>query len=92
MNLKKLMGLIAAGCLIGSVAFGQTLQLTGTVTALTSSQITLQSGNDTWTIIRHSTTKVTSGHLNVGSAVTLQCATPDAHKNEAIKPPPAASG
>jgi hypothetical protein len=82
MNFKTLTGVIAAGCIFSSAAFGQTVQITGTVTAVTDTQITLKSGPDTWTIKRDSTTKVTTGNLSVGSAVTVLCLSIDAHKNE----------
>lgn len=64
------------------VVFGQTVQITGTVAAVTDTQITVQSGTDTWTIKRSSTTNVTSGKLTIGSAVTVKCESTDAHKNE----------
>lgn len=82
MKLKTLMGVIAAGCILGSTAFGQSQQLAGTVAAVTDSQITLQSGSETWIINRSSTTKVISGTLTPGSTVTIQCDLPDAQKKE----------
>lgn len=91
MNLKTSVGIIAAACVFSSVAFGQAVQITGTVTALTDTQITLKIGSDTWVINRTSSTKTTSGSLKIGSVVTIQCASPDAHKNEGpmLTPTPA---
>ena len=82
MKLKTLMGIIAAGCVFSSAAFGQTLLLTGTVTALTDSQITMKCGPDIWTIKRDSNTTVTIGNLSIGAAVTVQTISPNAHKQE----------
>jgi hypothetical protein len=82
MKLKTLLGVIAGGCLLGSIALGETIQLTGTVSAVSTSQITLQSGKDVWLINRASTTRVTTGDLKVGSTVTVECDSPDAHKQE----------
>jgi hypothetical protein len=82
MKLKLAATLLVAGLLFGNAAFGQTIQITGTVTAFNNTQITIQSSTDVWTINRTSTTKVTSGTLKVGSVATIQCASTDAHKNE----------
>jgi hypothetical protein len=81
-NLKTLAGVIVAASLFSSAAFGQTLQITGTVSGVTDTQITMKSGTDTWTIKRTATTKVTAGNLTVGSVVTVLCLSMDAHKNE----------
>jgi hypothetical protein len=84
MKLKTLIITIAFGCILGSVSFGQTLKaFTGTVTGVTDTQITLQSGSETWVINRTSTTKVLSGTLTPGSTVTVQCDLPDSQKKEA---------
>jgi hypothetical protein len=82
MNLKKLTGAIAVGCIVCSVAFGQTIQITGKVTAVTDTQITLQAGTDVWTITRTADTKITSGSLATAATITVQCPSPNAHKNE----------
>jgi hypothetical protein len=87
MKIKSFAGVFAAFCIFAQVMFGQTLQITGTVKAVTTTQITLQSGTDTWTIKRDATTRVTSGSLTVGSIATVKCASPDAHKNEGIASP-----
>jgi hypothetical protein len=84
MKTKILLSLIvAASVALSSTMFGQSLQITGKVTAVTSSQIALQSGTDNWTINRTSSTTVTSGNLTVGSMATIQCASVDAQKKEA---------
>jgi hypothetical protein len=80
MKITKLATLIAAAFLAANVAFGQTVTITGTVTALTDTQISLLSGTDTWLIKRTSTTTVTSGTLGVGNVVTVQCASTDVQK------------
>ena len=82
MKLKTLLGLVVVGGFFSSIAFGQTLQIAGTVSDVNDTQITLQSGKDVWTIKRTSTTKVISGDLKAGSTVTVQCLSPDAHKQE----------
>lgn len=87
MKTKSFAAVVAALCIFTQVSFGQTLQITGTVTAVTSTQITLQSGTDTWVIKRSQTTSVTSGALTVGSTATVKCASPDAHKNEGVNTP-----
>ena len=90
MKTKSFAGVLVAFCIFAQVAFGQTLQITGTVTAVTSTQITLQSGTDSWTIKRDATTSVTTGNLTVGATVTVRCISPDAHKNEGAGTPPPA--
>ncbi len=80
MNLKNLMAIIVAALLFGNAAFGQTVQVTGNVSALTDAQITMTSGKDTWQIKRDSTTTVTSGTLAVGNTVTVQCLSADVQK------------
>jgi hypothetical protein len=87
MKIKILASIFLALCILGQPVFGQTLQITGTVTAVTSTQITLQSGTDIWMIKRDATTSVTSGNLTVGATVTVKCASPDAHKNEGLNTP-----
>jgi hypothetical protein len=80
MNLKNLMPIIAAALLFGNAAFGQTVQVTGNVAALTDAQITMTSGKDQWLIKRDATTTVTSGTLAVGNTVTVQCLSADVQK------------
>lgn len=80
MKLKNLAAMIAVALLTTNAAFGQTVQITGNVTALTTAQISLACGSDLWNIQRTSTTTVTSGTLAVGNTVTVQCASADATK------------
>jgi hypothetical protein len=80
MNIKNLAAMIVAALLAANVAFGQTVQVAGTVAALTDAQITMTSGKDTWLIKRDSTTTVTSGTLAVGNTVTVQCVSADVQK------------
>jgi len=56
MNLTKLATIIVAALLAANAAFGQTVQITGTVTELTDAQVTLICGMDTWLITRDATT------------------------------------
>ena len=94
MNVKNLAITVVAALLFGSATFGQTIHVTGEVTAVTDAQITLKSGTDSWTIKRDATTKVTSGTLSVGQMVTVQCVAPDAQKKEEpqVQPSPTAAG
>lgn len=80
MKIKNLAAMIAAALLATNAAFGQTITVTGNVTALTDAQITLLCGPDTWNINRDATTSVTNGTLSVGNTVTVQCASIDARK------------
>lgn len=82
MNLKTLCTFFAISAVFCSALFGSTLNLSGKVTSLSVDQIGLLSGKDDWTIMRTKDTKVTSGKLAVGSTVTIQCLSTDAHKNE----------
>ncbi len=91
MKIKIAVAICIATSLWAAVVFAQTLQITGTVTAVTSTQITLQSGSDSWTIKRSASTSVTSGSLTVGSNVTVKCSSPDAHKNEGANGAPTAT-
>ena len=88
MNIKNLAAMMVAALLTANAAFGQTVTITGTVMAFTDTQITLNSGTDSWTINRNATTKVTNGTLSVGKVVTVQCVSPDAQKKEAPQLPP----
>jgi hypothetical protein len=72
--------MIVATLLAANAAFGQTVQVTGTVTALTDAQITLLSAPDTWTIRRTSTTTVMNGTLSVENVVTVQRVSADVQK------------
>jgi hypothetical protein len=91
MSLKTFaLSVVIAGTLGIGAAVAQTIQLTGTVTAVTRTQITLRSGSEIWTIARTGATSVT-GALTVGASVTVQCAAPDAHKNEAPTTGPSAT-
>jgi hypothetical protein len=80
MNIKTLASALVAGSLFVTAVFGQTVQVAGTVAALTDAQITMTSGKDTWLIKRDSTTTVTSGTLAVGNMVTVQCISADVQK------------
>lgn len=80
MNFKKFAVIIVAAFLAANITFGQTVSVTGEVTDLIDTQITLLCGPDTWTIKRTATTTVTNGTLAVGNTVTVQCLSTDARK------------
>ncbi len=80
MNLKNLLAIIVAALLFGNAAFGQTVQVAGTVAALTDAQITMTLAKDTWLIKRDPTTSVITGTLAVGNTVTVQCLSVDVQK------------
>jgi hypothetical protein len=69
-----------AGCILCSVAFGQTQQIKGTLCSFDASKITLQSGPDTWDITRTDSTKIISGTLKVGTTITVEFKTTDRAK------------
>lgn len=54
-----------------AIAGPKTYQVTGPVTALTDSVITVSKGKESWEVARDSSTKVT-GDLKVGSKVTIE--------------------
>lgn len=80
MKIMNLAAVIVAAFLAANAAFGQTVTISGNVTAVTPAQISLTSGPDLWNIQRTSTTTVTTGTLAVGNTVTVQCASADATK------------
>jgi hypothetical protein len=84
MKVKILICTVVAGCVLGSVAFGDTVKFTGIVCSFDSSKITLQCGPDTVDIARTDSTKVISGTLKVGSTVTVQCTSTDAQRKEGV--------
>jgi hypothetical protein len=71
---------MASAIVFGNAAFGQGLQISGTVTALTNTQITLTCDEQTWYIKRTSTT--TPHHITNGDTLTVRCKSPDAQKKE----------
>lgn len=83
MKLKTLCALIATTFVSCSALFGETVNLSGTVVSVTDSKIVLLSGKDEWTITRNDDTTVT-GKLEVGSAVSIQTVSTNAHKNEKV--------
>jgi len=80
MNIKKLATIIVAALLAANSAFGQTVSMTGQVTALSDTRISLLCGSDTWNIKRTATTSVTNRTLAVGNTVTVQCLSTDVVK------------
>ena len=80
MKIMKLAAVMVAALLAANAAFGQTVTVTGNVTGLSDTYITLTSGPDSWNIKRNPTTIVTTGTLAVGNTVTVQCLSADAQK------------
>ena len=80
MNIKNLAAVMVAALLAANAAFGQTVTVTGPVTGLSDTYITMTCGPDTWNIKRGTTTVVTVGTLAVGNTVTVQCLSGDAQK------------
>jgi len=81
MNIKNVAAIVAAALLVANAAFGQTVTVTGQVTALSDAQISVLCGPDSWTIRRTATTIVTNGTLAMGNTVTVQCLSTDAMKS-----------
>src|SRR3954471_14779296 len=74
MNKKIVCSLIAAGSLVltgaGFAATPSTYQVTGPITEVTDSMITVMKGKEKFEVARDSSTKVT-GDLKVGEKVTI---------------------
>ncbi len=82
MKIKTWASLIAAGSLaLSGVVFGQAMEVTGKVTAVTQNMITVQTTTGVWQVTRGSDVKVT-GDLKVGGTVTIHCSQTDAQKKE----------
>ncbi len=84
MKVKMLMGGVVAVCMLGSIAFGQTIKVTGIVCSFSDIQITLQCGPDTWIIKSVEGSTSVEGTLKVGSTVTVGCKSPDAQRKEGV--------
>ena len=67
--------------MLGSIAFGQTLTISGTVCSCDSKQVTVQEGTHYWIIQRTPSTSIT-GTCAPGSTVNIQCKSPDAQRKE----------
>jgi hypothetical protein len=82
MKIKSLLSLVlAVNLLLALPLFGQTVEITGKVLAVSSTVVTVQSGTDVWDIKRTQTTIVT-GTLKVGALVTIKYNAPDGQKKE----------
>jgi hypothetical protein len=82
MNFKTLLSLMAAGSLVfSSAAFAQGVKITGTVVAVTSTTITVQTGTQVLTVSLTPDTNV-AGEKKVGSTVTITYTAPDAQHKE----------
>jgi len=81
MKAKTFTATIIAGCMLGSIAFGQTLTISGSVCSCDSKQVTVQEGTHYWIIQRTPSTSI-SGTCASGSTVNVQCKSPDAQRKE----------
>ncbi|MDQ3200241.1 MAG: hypothetical protein M3Q46_13845 [Verrucomicrobiota bacterium] len=82
MKTKAWMSLVAAGSLaLGSLAFGQTVEMTGKVLTVNNNMVAVQTESGVWQVTRGSGTKI-SGDLKVGATVTINCNASDAQKKE----------
>jgi hypothetical protein len=83
MKVKTLICAVVAGCVLGGAAFGQSLQIKGKVSCITSNQIEVQCDGQTWVIklIAGSTT-LNPPSPAVGTQVTVGCKSPDAQRKE----------
>jgi hypothetical protein len=70
--------------MLGGVAFGQMIRVTGILCSFNDRQITLQCGPDTWIIKLIEGSTSVEGPLNMGSTVTVECKSPDAQRKEGV--------
>jgi hypothetical protein len=82
MKMKIFTFTIVVGCMLGSIALGQTLTITGTLCSLTKTEITVKEGTHYWTVQRTTSTSITPPSAAAGAAVTVQCKSPDAQRKE----------
>ena len=81
MKVKILTCAVVAECMLGGIAFGQTLTITGTICSCNSKQLIVQEGTHYYIVKRTPSTSVV-GTCSPGSAVTVQCKSPDAQRKE----------
>lgn len=84
MKVKIFTCTVLAGCMLGSITFGQTIKVTGIVCSFNDTQITLQCGQDTWIVKTVEGSTSVEGMLKVGSKVTVECKSPDAQRKEGV--------
>jgi hypothetical protein len=81
MKMKTFACIIVLGGMLGSIAFGQVLTISGTVCSCDGKQVTVQEGTHYWIIQRTPGTSIT-GTCAPGSTVNVQCKSPDAQRKE----------
>ena len=81
MKVKILIGAVFAGCILGSLAFAQSLQIKGNVTSVNDTQVEVQCDGATWVIKLTPSTTVTPAPT-LGTTVTVQAKCPDAQRKE----------
>src|SRR5205809_7634332 len=81
MKMKIFTCTIVVGSMLGSIAFGQTLTISGSVCQCSKTQVTIQEGTHYWIVHRTRDTTIT-GTCAPGSTVNVQCKSPDAQRKE----------
>jgi len=81
MKVKILIGAVFAGCILGSLAFAQSLQIKGNVSSVNDTQVEVQCDGATWVIKLTPSTTVTPAPT-LGTTVTVQAKCPDAQRKE----------
>src|SRR5881227_20036 len=81
MKMKIFTCTIVVGSMLGSIAFGQTLTISGSVCQCSKTQVTIQEGTHYWIVQRTRDTTIT-GTCAPGSTVNVQCKSPDAQRKE----------
>src|SRR5690242_20679371 len=82
MKAKVLTYAIAAGCILGGIVFGQSLELSGTLTCTNSNQYELQCDGITWVIKRTPNTSTIPDPPTLNAPVIVHCKSPDAQRKE----------
>jgi len=74
---------IVAGCMLGGIVLGQSLQLSGILTCMNSNQLEVQCDGITWVIKRAPSTSTIPTSPTISAPVIVQCKSPDAQRKEA---------
>src|SRR5215471_7086691 len=83
MRAKIFIYTVLIGSVLGGLVFGQSLQLSGTVTCRTSNQIELQCDGNNWIVkIVPDSKTITPPSAPPGATATVQCKSPDAQRKE----------
>src|SRR5215831_11292178 len=74
---------IAAGCMLGGIVFGQSVQLSGTVTCRNSNQIELKCDGESWVVkIVPGNTTINPPSATVGTKAIVTCMSRGAQRKE----------